>query len=80
MKKRVTIKQLEDRIETINGLTDNKYNIKLFVTKGCGVDLCINGEWQATDLNNHFTNKQAMEILNNRFSREIRNIILEMYN
>lgn len=73
---RITIKQLEDRIETINGLTDNKYNIKLFVTKGCGVDICINGEWQSTDLKNHFTNKEAMELLNKRFGKEIRDIIL----
>lgn len=73
---RITIKQLEERINTINELTDNKYNIKLFSTTGCGVDICINGEWQAADLKKHFTNKEAMELLNKKFSREIRNIIL----
>jgi hypothetical protein len=73
---RISIKQLEERIETINSLTNNKYNIKLFATKGCGVDICINGEWQATDLKNHFTNKEAMELLNKRFGKEIRSIIL----
>lgn len=72
---RVTIKQLQQRINTINGLTNNKYNVKLFVTQGCGVDISINGEYQATNSERHFTNKEAMEFLDKRFNDEIREII-----
>jgi hypothetical protein len=73
---RVTIKQLEERIKTINGLTNNKYELKLHTTTGCGVDISINGEYQADNLNRLFTNKEAMELLDKKFSKEIRQIIM----
>lgn len=80
---RVTIKQLEDRIKTINGLTNNKYQLRLGTTTGCGVDISINGEWQAEKVNGfskdnsikNFTNKEAMAFLNKMFGNEIREII-----
>lgn len=72
---RITIKQLQERIDTINYFTNNKYDIRLFVTTGCGVDISVNGEWKATDDKNHFTNKEAMEFLDKTFNKEIREII-----
>ena len=74
--RRITIKQLEQRIDTINGLTNNKYEIKLWQTTGCGVDISINGEWQSKDKN--FTNKEAMDLLNSKFGDEIRQIIIAL--
>ena len=73
---RITVKQLEERIKTINELTNNKYEIRLFTTTGCGVDISINGEYQAKDSIKHFSNKEAMELLDKKFSKEIRNIML----
>lgn len=76
---RVSIKQLKERINTINCYTNYKYNIKLWATTGCGVDLKINEEWQSDLLNNgkKFTNKEAMQLLDKKFNKEIRKIILE---
>ena len=74
--RRSTIKQLEQRIDTINGLTNNKYDIKLWTTTGCGVDISINGEWLAKDKN--FTNKEAMQLLDDKFNDEIRKIIIKL--
>lgn len=73
---RITIKRLEERINTINSLTNNKYEIKLFKTTGCGVDISINGEWQSTDNEKHFTNKEALDLLDRKFNKEIRQIIM----
>lgn len=77
---RISIKQLRDRIDTINGLTNHKYNIRLYETTKCGVDISINDEYQAekNNLKRLFTNKEAMELLNNTFGLEVRKIIKEM--
>lgn len=76
--KRISIKQLEDRIRVINSLTNNKYEVKLWVTTGCGVDISINGEWQSKDKN--FTNKEAKKLLDSKFNEEIRKIVIAMNN
>lgn len=73
---RITIKQLEERIKTINELTNNKYELKLFITTGCGVDISINGEYQADNLNRLFTNKEVMDLLDKKFNKEIKQIIM----
>ena len=75
---RITIKKLEEKIERINWLTKYKYDIKLFVTKGCGVDISINGEYQSTNSEKHLTNKEAYELLDEKFSKEIRQIIMSL--
>ena len=69
---RVTIKQLEDRMETINKLTNNKYKIHLYKTTGCGVNIVINNEFINEK---NLTNKEAMDLLDKKFNKEIRNII-----
>jgi hypothetical protein len=69
---RITIKRLEERIDTINGLTNNKYNIHLYKTTGCGVNIVVNGEFQTEE---NVSNKEAMEILDKKFNKEIREII-----
>lgn len=77
---RISIKQLRDRIDTINSLTNYKYNIRLYETTGCGVDISINDEYQTekNNLKRLYTNKEAMELLNNTFGLEIREIVKEM--
>ena len=74
---RISIKELKDRIETINSLTNNKYELSLYTTTGCGVDIKINGIYQAELLHTDrlFTNKEAMQLLNNKFGKEIREIV-----
>lgn len=76
---RITIKRLKEKIETINYLTNYKYDITLFVTTGGGVDISINGEYQATDSEKHLTNKEAYALLEKRFSKEIREIIMNLH-
>lgn len=78
---RISIQRLKDRIRVINSYTNNKYNIKLWETTGCGVDISINGVWQRDELNKkrNFTNKEAMELLDSRFNDEIRTIIMKQY-
>lgn len=78
--RRITIKQLEQRIDTINGLTNNKYELRLYTTTGCGVDIKINGVFQSEVLNNNknFTNKEAMDLLNSKFGDEIRQIVIAL--
>lgn len=73
---RISVKELESRINTINELTNNKYQLKLFTTTGCGVDISINGEWQKSNM----ANKEAMQLLNEKFGKEIRKIMLEQFN
>lgn len=77
---RISIKQLRDRINTINSLTNYKYNIRLYETTRCGVDISINGEYQTekNNLKRLYTNKEAMKLLNNIFGLEIREIVKEM--
>lgn len=77
---RISTKKLEDRIKTINNYTNNKYDIRLHTTTGCGVDLKINGTWITEELGieRNLTNKEAMEILSERFDKEIRNIVLSL--
>ena len=69
---RVTIKQLDDRIETINKLTNYKYKIHLYKTTGCGVNIVINNEFLSEK---NLSNKEAMILLDKKFNKEIRNII-----
>jgi hypothetical protein len=79
--RRISIKALESRIDTINGLTDNKYELRLFTTTGCGVDIKVNGKWVTSDemhIERNLTNKEAMEYLNNRFGQEIREIVISL--
>ena len=72
---RVTIKQLEDRMETINKLTNNKYKIHLYKTTGCGVNIVINNEFVSEK---NLSNKEAMDLLDKKFNKEIRNIITNL--
>lgn len=78
--KRVSIKQLEERIDTINSLTNYKYDIHLYTTQGCGVDLKINGKYISEEINKQdlLSNKEAMEYLNNSFGKEIREIVIKL--
>ena len=71
---RITIKQLEERIKTINSLTNNKYKIHLYKTTGCGVNIVINNQFQSEE---NLTNKEAMDLLDKLFNKEIRKIIME---
>lgn len=73
---RISAKQLEERINTINRLTNNKYNLKLWNTTGCGVNISINGKWQK----NNMANIEAMKLLDKKFNKEIRKIVLEQFN
>lgn len=72
---RITIKQLEDRIATINSLTNNKYNIHLYKTTCCGVNIVVNNEFKSQ---NNMNNKDAMTLLDNLFEKEIRQIVTNM--
>ena len=71
---RITIKQLEERIKTINGLTNNKYKIHLYKTTGCGVNIVVNDQFQSEE---NLSNKEAMYLLDKLFNKEIRKIIME---
>ena len=71
---RITIKQLEERIKTINGLTNNQYKIHLYKTTGCGVNIVVNDQFQSEE---NLSNKEAMDLLDKLFNKEIRKIIME---
>ena len=73
---RITIKQLEERIKTINDLTNNKYKIHLYKTTGCGVNIVVNDQFQSEE---NLTNKEAMDLLDKLFNKEIRKIIMEEF-
>lgn len=64
---RITIKQLENRINTINSIL--KTNIRLYKTIGCGVQLVINNEFVGDNL---ISNKEAMEYLDKTYNKQIR--------
>ena len=78
--RRISIKELESRVRVINSYTNNKYDLRLYTTTGCGVDIKINGVFQTEELgmNRNFTNKEAMKLLDDKFSAEIRNIVLSL--
>ena len=80
--RRISTKELEDRIKVINDYTNNKYDLRLYTTTGCGVDIKINGKFQTEELkmNRNFTNKEAMKLLDDRFSKEIRSIVIAQNN
>ena len=71
---RITIKQLEERIKTINDLTNNKYKIHLYRTTGCGVNIVVNNQFQSEK---NLTNKGAMNLLDKLFNEEVKKIIIE---
>lgn len=74
---RITTKQLEERIKTINYFL--KTDITLYKTKCCGVDLRIEGEYVSKQFNDKLlTNKQAMEYLDKKYNQKIRELIIKM--
>lgn len=70
---RISEKQLESRINTINSLTNNKYDIKL--QRYIDYYLIVNGK-EVND--KQLTGKEVMKYLDDNFNEEIRNIIKEM--
>lgn len=70
---RITEKQLNRRIEVINNLTNNKYNIKL--KRYIDYYLEVNGQ----EVNEkQWNGKQVMKYLDDTFNDEIRQIIIEL--
>ena len=46
----------------------------LYKTTGCGVNIVVNNQFQSEE---NLTNKEAMDLLDKLFNKEIRKIIME---
>lgn len=74
---RITIKNLEDRINTINSLLGK--DIRLWKTTGCGVDIKIDNHWISEYFaDKNLTNKQAMAYLDREYGEAVKKRIIEL--